>query len=95
MKEIQELPTNVRVRIEKFNKQNKTEANKHHMEIQFKHRDLVWIHLRKEKFPRKRRSKLLPRSNGPFEDLKRINSNAYKWTCLVNMKSPPLSMYSI
>jgi len=38
----------------------------------------VWIHLRKERFPRKRRSKLLPRLDGSFEVLEKINSNAYK-----------------
>jgi len=38
----------------------------------------VWIHLRKESFPNKRRSKLLPRSDGPFEVLEKINPNAYK-----------------
>ena len=40
--------------------------------------DLVWIHLRKERFPSKRKSKLMPRANGPFEVLERVNDNAYK-----------------
>jgi len=40
--------------------------------------DLVWIHLRKERFPSKRKSKLMPRGDGPFEVLKRVNDNAYK-----------------
>jgi hypothetical protein len=34
--------------------------------------------MRKERFPAKRRSKLLPRGDGPFQVLKRINDNAYK-----------------
>jgi hypothetical protein len=38
----------------------------------------VWIHLRKERFPAKRRSKLLPRADGPFKVLQRIGENAYK-----------------
>ncbi|XP_071678893.1 uncharacterized protein [Lolium perenne] len=38
---------------------------------------LVWIHLRKERFPRERNSKLKPRGDGPFKVLKRINNNAY------------------
>jgi len=67
VKEIQKLHANVRARIEKFNEQNKMQADKHRKDIQFKPRDLVWIHLRKERFPSKRRSKLLPRSDGPFE----------------------------
>jgi hypothetical protein len=36
------------------------------------------LHLRKERFPEKRRSKLLPRGDGPFQVVGRINDNAYK-----------------
>jgi len=38
----------------------------------------VWIHLRKERFPSKRKNKLMPRADGPFEVHERINDNAYK-----------------
>lgn len=38
--------------------------------------DLVWIHLRKERFPS--RTKLEPRSDGPFQVLERVNDNEYK-----------------
>ena len=34
--------------------------------------------MRKERFPSQRRSKLLPRGDGPFQVLERINDNAYK-----------------
>jgi hypothetical protein len=43
----------------------------------FQEGDLVWIHLRKERFPHERNSKLKPRGDGPFKVLKRINNNAY------------------
>jgi len=33
----------------------------------------VWIHLKKERFPFKRKNKLMPRDDGPFE----VN-NAYR-----------------
>ncbi|CAL1359621.1 unnamed protein product [Linum trigynum] len=33
--------------------------------------------MRKERFPQQRRSKLLPRGDGPFQVLTRINDNAY------------------
>ncbi|XP_040963814.1 uncharacterized protein, partial [Gossypium hirsutum] len=38
----------------------------------------VWLHMRKERFPMQRRSKLLPRGDGPFQVLERINDNSYK-----------------
>ena len=44
----------------------------------FNPEDLVWLHLRKEHFPNERRSKLLPRADGPFKVLARYNNNAYK-----------------
>ena len=44
----------------------------------FKVADLVWVHLRKERFPSQRKRKLMPRAKGPFEVLERINDNAYK-----------------
>ncbi|CAL1360595.1 unnamed protein product [Linum trigynum] len=34
--------------------------------------------MRKERFPQQRRSKLLPRGDGPFQVLARINENSYK-----------------
>jgi len=44
----------------------------------FEEEDWVWLHLRKDRFPNKRKSKLSPRGDGPFQDLKRINNNAYQ-----------------
>ena len=41
-------------------------------------RDWVWVHLRKDRFPSKRASKLMPRGDGPFQVLQRVNDNAYK-----------------
>ena len=34
--------------------------------------------VRKERFSERRKSKLLPRGDGPFQVLERINNNAYK-----------------
>ncbi|WVZ70808.1 hypothetical protein U9M48_019445 [Paspalum notatum var. saurae] len=39
--------------------------------------DMVWLHLRKDRFPTLRRSKLMPRAAGPFKVLTKINDNAY------------------
>jgi hypothetical protein len=40
--------------------------------------DLVWLHLRKDRFPNLRKSKLMPRAAGPFKVLEKMNDNAYK-----------------
>jgi len=77
-KEIQDPHSHIRERIEKSNTQAMNQANKHKKNVQYQPADLVWIHLRKERFPSKRRSKLLPRSDGPFEILENIGPNAYK-----------------
>ncbi|GKC84243.1 hypothetical protein Tco_1139960, partial [Tanacetum coccineum] len=47
-------------------------------QVVYKEGDLVWIHLRKERFPLDRFGKLQARADGPFRVLKRINNNAYK-----------------
>ena len=36
------------------------------------------MHFKKERFPSQRKSKLMPRGNGPFQVMAKINDNAYK-----------------
>ena len=36
------------------------------------------LHLRKDRFPNQRKSKLSPRGDGPFQVLKKINNKAYQ-----------------
>ena len=76
--EIQRLHEQVTMKIERSNASYQTQANKHKRRVVFQPGDLVWIHLRKERFPSKRKSKLMPRADGPFEILERVNDNAYK-----------------
>jgi hypothetical protein len=45
--------------------------------VTFEPGDMVWLHLRKDRFPALRRSKLMPRAAGPFKVLTKINDNAY------------------
>jgi len=52
--------------------------NKGCRKLIFEPGDWVWLHMRKERFSAQRRSKLLPRGDGPFQVLDRINDNAYK-----------------
>ena len=46
--------------------------------IRFELRDLVWIHLSKNRFPSKWKFKLMPRVDRPFRVIKMVNDNAYK-----------------
>jgi len=77
VQEIQELHKKIKDKIEQSNASYQAQANKHRKQVIFNPGDLVWVHLRKERFPSKRKSKLMPRANGPFEVLERINNNAY------------------
>jgi len=78
VEEIQHLHEQVRLRIEKSNASYQAQANKHKRRVVFKPGDLVWVHLRKERFPSKRKTKLMLRADGPFEILEWVNDNAYK-----------------
>ena len=53
-------------------------VNKTRKKLVFEQGDLVWVHLRKDRFPEQRKCKLQPRGDGPFAVLERINNNAYK-----------------
>ena len=68
----------VKAKFEKNTLSYTAQANKHKREKLFKPGDLVWIHLRKEHFPSKRKTKLMLRADGPFEYLEKINDNSYK-----------------
>jgi len=76
--EIKKLHEQIRGRIEKQNSRYKTQRDKHRKLHTFKEGDLVWIHLRKERFPNKQNAKLSPRADGPFRVTQKINDNAYK-----------------
>ena len=75
---VKQLHEKVRQNIEKRTDQYMKQANKGRKRIVFEPGDWVWLHLRKERFPAKRRSKLQPRGDGPFQVIERINDNAYK-----------------
>lgn len=72
------LHAQVRARIEKVNHKYREHANKHRRQPEFKVGELVWLHLRKERFPGKRKNKLMPRSEGPFRIIEKVNDNAFK-----------------
>ena len=47
--------------------------------------DIVWIHLRNGRFPTKRKHKLLPRADGPFRVICKVNDNAYNVDLYLSM----------
>ncbi|KAF8090993.1 hypothetical protein N665_0459s0001 [Sinapis alba] len=70
----QQLKKNIEERTKEYEKH----ANKKRRELILEPGDLVSIYLRKDRFPADRKSKLLPRTDGPFKVSERINNNAYK-----------------
>nr|GEW45602.1 RNA-directed DNA polymerase [Tanacetum cinerariifolium] len=75
---IQTIHQQVHDKITKNNELLKYRRDKGQKHVLFKPGDLVWLHMRKERFPTKRRSKLSPRSDGPFKVLEKVNDNVYK-----------------
>jgi hypothetical protein len=67
-----------RLNIERRTKQYVQQANKGRKKVVFEPGDWVWLHSRNARFPEKRRSKLLPRGDRPFQIVERMNDNAYK-----------------
>ena len=72
------LHESTRATLEKHNEHQAAKMNKSKKRLVFQEGDLVWLHLRKDRFPNERNSKLKPRGDGPFKIIKRINDNAYK-----------------
>jgi hypothetical protein len=64
--------------IERMNSKYKLAGDKGRKQLIFEPGELVWFHLRKDRFPALRKSKLMPWADGPFKMLERINDNAYK-----------------
>ena len=75
---VKQIHEKARLNIERRTEQYAKQANKGRRHVVFEPGDWVWVHMRKERFPAQRRSKLLPRGDGPFQVLERINNNAYK-----------------
>ena len=77
-KEIKKLHEDVRLKIEKQNAKYVEQANKRKKFVEFEVGDLVWIHLRKDRFPSSKFGKLKQRVDGPFKIIEKIGDNAYK-----------------
>ncbi|CAL1408143.1 unnamed protein product [Linum trigynum] len=75
---VKNLHEKARLNIERRTEQILKNVNKHRKARNFEVGDWVWVHMRKERFPHQRRSKLLPRSEGPFQIISKVGTNAYK-----------------
>ncbi|WVZ63730.1 hypothetical protein U9M48_013338 [Paspalum notatum var. saurae] len=75
---IKRLHAETRKNIEKKSAQYAKQANKGKKKVTFQPGDLVRLHLRKDRFPQPRKSKLSLRGDDPFKVLQQINDNAYK-----------------
>jgi hypothetical protein len=75
--------------IEHMNAKYKLAGDKGRKCVVFAPGDLVWLHLRKDRFLDLRKSKLMPCANGPFKVLERINDNAYNLELLADFGVSP------
>nr|VDD31184.1 unnamed protein product [Brassica oleracea] len=75
---VKQIHAEARRNLEEKTKQYARQANKGRREMVFDVGDQVWVHLRKERFPNERKSKLMPRIDGPFTVTHKISNNAYK-----------------
>ena len=74
-KELKKLHEQISAQIETTNEAYKAKGNKNRKQLEFKPGDLVWLHLRKDRFPSRRKNKLMVRSDGPFEVIEKVCSN--------------------
>jgi hypothetical protein len=75
---IHKIHAQTRDNIEHMNTKYQIAGSKGRKEILFEPGDLVWLHLRKDRFPALHKSKLMPHADGPFTVLEKINDNTYK-----------------
>jgi hypothetical protein len=67
-----------KLNIEKMNEKYRIAASKDRKEVKLEPGDLVWPHLRTERFSELRKSKLMSHAASPFKILAKINDNVYK-----------------
>ncbi|XP_019059089.1 PREDICTED: uncharacterized protein LOC104822532 [Tarenaya hassleriana] len=65
---VKQIHETAKLNIEKKTEQYARHANKGRKEVIFEPGDWVWIHMRKERFPKERKSKLMPRGVGPCDN---------------------------
>ena len=77
-KEMKKLHEQVRAHIEKVTEQYKAKANNNRTHLELQLGDFVWLYLRKERSPLRRKSKLMTRRCGLYKIVQRVGDNAYE-----------------
>jgi hypothetical protein len=68
--------------IEKINEKYRIADSKGRKEIKLEPGDLVWLHLRKDHFPKLRKSKLMSRAAGPLKVIDKLMIMHIDLSCL-------------
>ena len=76
---ILKLHASTKENIEKMTEKYRIAGSQGKREVKLEPCDLVWLHLRKDRFPDLKKSKLKPCVAGPYKILEKINDNAYKF----------------
>ncbi|XP_059066262.1 uncharacterized protein LOC131857593 [Cryptomeria japonica] len=78
VEEIKDVHEQVKTTLQKSADKYKEQADKRRKEVHFQVGDMVWVHLKKERLPKGRHTKLMMRKIRPCMILKAFGSNAYK-----------------
>jgi hypothetical protein len=89
------LHASTKENIEKMTEKYKPASSQGRKAVKLEPGDLVWLHLRKDRFLDLRKSKLMPRAAGPFKILEKINDNAYKLELPLSLGLVPPLIFQI
>ena len=76
---ILKLHASTKENIEKMTEKYRIAGSQGRRKVKLEPADLVWLHLRKDRLPALRKSKLIRRATGSYKILEKINDNAYKF----------------